>query len=194
MRKIAFGAVVFVAAAISLMGSKKLHALASPNNSQPQIVVQSGDSLSSLATSHNTTYPRLFYANTQVQNPNLIHPGDILRIPGPAEQLPERPLPLNTPAPSPPQRAVTFAAPVAPSASTEVWDRLAQCESGGNWSLNTGNGYYGGLQFSLTTWQRLGGSGYPNEASKSEQIARGQLLQTRSGWGAWPACANKLGL
>jgi hypothetical protein len=75
-----------------------------------------------------------------------------------------------------------------------VWDRLAQCESGGNWSINTGNGYYGGLQFTLSTWRSLGGSGYPNQASRSEQIARAQALQARSGWGQWPACAAKLGL
>ncbi len=80
----------------------------------------------------------------------------------------------------------------APSGS--VWDRLAQCESGGNWAINTGNGYYGGLQFSLQTWKSLGGAGYPHENSREQQIAIGTKLQQRSGWGQWPACSAKLGL
>jgi hypothetical protein len=73
------------------------------------------------------------------------------------------------------------------------WDALAQCESGGNWSINTGNGYYGGLQFSLSTWQGVGGTGYPHEASRETQIAMGQRLYASSGWHAWPACSAKLG-
>lgn len=75
-----------------------------------------------------------------------------------------------------------------------VWDRLAQCESGGNWAINTGNGYYGGLQFTLSSWSAVGGSGYPHQATRSEQIMRGQRLQAQQGWGAWPACAAQLGL
>jgi resuscitation-promoting factor RpfB len=78
--------------------------------------------------------------------------------------------------------------------SGSVWDKLAQCESGGNWSINTGNGYYGGLQFSLSTWRAYGGSGMPNEASREEQIAIAKKLQADAGWGAWPACSSKLGL
>lgn len=76
-----------------------------------------------------------------------------------------------------------------------VWDRLAQCESGGDWSINTGNGYYGGLQFNLQTWQAYGGSGYPHENSKAEQIRIAEKVRAaRGGYGAWPACAAKLGL
>jgi uncharacterized protein YabE (DUF348 family) len=75
-----------------------------------------------------------------------------------------------------------------------VWDRLAQCESGGNWSINTGNGFYGGLQFSLGTWRAYGGSGMPNKASKATQIAIARKVQADAGWGAWPACSSKLGL
>ena len=78
--------------------------------------------------------------------------------------------------------------------SGSVWDRLAQCESGGNWSINTGNGYYGGLQFSLSTWRAYGGSGMPHEASREEQIAIAKKLQADAGWGSWPACSSKLGL
>jgi resuscitation-promoting factor RpfB len=89
------------------------------------------------------------------------------------------------------------AAPSAPSvAGGGVWDRLAQCESGGNWSINTGNGYYGGLQFNLGTWQGYGGQGYPHENSRDQQIAIAQKLVDASGgsYGAWPHCSAKLGL
>jgi len=75
-----------------------------------------------------------------------------------------------------------------------VWDRLAQCESGGNWAINTGNGYYGGLQFSLGTWQAYGGTGYPHQASRETQIAVASRVQAGQGWGAWPSCAAQLGL
>jgi uncharacterized protein YabE (DUF348 family) len=79
-------------------------------------------------------------------------------------------------------------------ASGSVWDRIAQCESGGNWHINTGNGFYGGLQFTLSTWHAYGGSGMPNQASREQQIAVAQKVQASQGWGAWPACTSKLGL
>ena len=88
--------------------------------------------------------------------------------------------------------ALLAQAPVA-SASSD-WDRLAECESNGNWSINTGNGYYGGLQFSQQSWQAVGGSGLPSNASKSEQIQRAEQLRQIQGWGAWPACSAQLGL
>ena len=76
-----------------------------------------------------------------------------------------------------------------------VWDRLAQCESGGNWATNTGNGYYGGLQFNVGTWRAYGGTGYPHQASRETQIAIATKVRDASGgYGAWPACAAKLGL
>jgi hypothetical protein len=87
-----------------------------------------------------------------------------------------------------------------------VWDDLADCESGhrdrhGNvitgsarWGLNTGNGYYGGLQFSRRSWAWVGGTGMPHEHSRVEQIRRGEELQRRQGWGAWPACSRRMGL
>jgi hypothetical protein len=73
------------------------------------------------------------------------------------------------------------------------WDALAECESGGNWSINTGNGYYGGIQFSLRSWQGVGGTGYPHEHPRETQIAMGIRLWESSGWGAWPACSSELG-
>jgi hypothetical protein len=84
----------------------------------------------------------------------------------------------------------------APAVSEGVWDQLAQCESGGNWSINTGNGYYGGLQFNLGTWQAYGGTGYPHENSREQQIAVATRLRDANGgsYGSWPACAASLGL
>ncbi len=82
--------------------------------------------------------------------------------------------------------------PAVPTGS--VWDRLAQCESGGNWSINTGNGYYGGLQFNLGTWEAYGGTGYPHQNSRETQIAVATRLHDARGFNPWPACADKLGL
>jgi len=78
---------------------------------------------------------------------------------------------------------------------SSVWDALARCEAGGNWATNTGNGYYGGLQFNLGTWQAYGGSGLPSNASRETQIAIATKVRNASGgYGAWPACAASLGL
>ena len=87
-------------------------------------------------------------------------------------------------------------APPAPdySGGGTVWDELAECESGGNWATNTGNGYYGGLQFSLDTWQAYGGPGMPHEQSRETQIMIAEKIQAAQGWGAWPSCAAELGL
>jgi resuscitation-promoting factor RpfB len=76
-----------------------------------------------------------------------------------------------------------------------VWDALAQCEAGGNWAINTGNGYYGGLQFNLGTWQSYGGSGLPSNNSRETQIAIAEKVRAATGgYGSWPGCAAKLGL
>lgn len=102
--------------------------------------------------------------------------------------------------------AGTAAASVGPDPSGDqdtrygarVWDVLAMCESGGNWSTNSGNGYYGGLQFDATTWRRYGGKEYaplPHQANREEQItiAR-QVRDDHDGYEAWPVCARKLRL
>jgi hypothetical protein len=83
------------------------------------------------------------------------------------------------------------------SAAGSVWDSVAACESGGNWAINTGNGYYGGLQFSASTWNAYGGSGYAasaNRASKAAQIAIAQRVLAGQGPGAWPVCGRRAGL
>ncbi|KOY50266.1 MULTISPECIES: transglycosylase family protein [unclassified Streptomyces] len=87
--------------------------------------------------------------------------------------------------------APLMAAGSASAATASEWDRVAQCESGGNWSINTGNGYYGGLQFSSSTWAAYGGKAYAaqaNQASKSQQIAIAEKVLKGQGKGAWPSC------
>ncbi len=71
------------------------------------------------------------------------------------------------------------------------WDRVAACESGGNWHLATGNGFYGGLQFSASTWRAVGGSGLPHQATRIEQIRRANILKDRAGLGQWPRCGSR---
>ncbi len=75
------------------------------------------------------------------------------------------------------------------TAPDSVWDKIAKCESGGNWKINTGNGYYGGLQFSAPTWKSVGGPGLPHQNSREVQIKYAKILQARSGWGQW-GCAH----
>ncbi|MET7453569.1 transglycosylase family protein [Streptomyces sp. NPDC005574] len=84
----------------------------------------------------------------------------------------------------------------AAAADGGVWDRIAQCESGGNWHIDTGNGYYGGLQFSAGTWRAYGGTAYAptaDGASKPQQISVAAKVQRAQGWGAWPTCSARAG-
>lgn len=206
---------IITAGAVMVATPQITHAEEQTENNQPQqniVKVEAGNTLSGIAKQHETTYVRLFDANTQIEHPDKIFPGQDIRIPGAEEQLvsrqmPAAPVAASAPvAPAQPKKAAPRAAApkraaparaAAPSdahISGGVWDRLAQCESGGNWSINTGNGYYGGLQFSLSSWRAVGGQGYPHQASKAEQIARAEALKARQGWGAWPACTKKMGL
>lgn len=165
--------------------------------------VTSGDTLATIAEEHgykaDNAWRRIYNANPSIEDPDLIIPGQKLTIPEKGERVKRRKLPATTVAPRVESSAAsrggdrtTSTQSSAPSDS--VWTSLAACESGGNWAANTGNGYYGGLQFSLSSWQAVGGSGYPHEASAATQIAMGQRLQAVQGWGAWPGCAAKLGL
>ncbi|MCG7277123.1 resuscitation-promoting factor Rpf1 domain-containing protein [Corynebacterium singulare] len=93
--------------------------------------------------------------------------------------------------------AAAIMAPNAAAAPDSDWDRLAQCESGGNWAINTGNGYHGGLQFNAQTWQAYGGGEFAptaNLATREQQIAVAERTLAQQGWGAWPACSASLGL
>ncbi|MBV9515780.1 MAG: transglycosylase family protein [Mycobacteriaceae bacterium] len=85
---------------------------------------------------------------------------------------------------------------VPPVTNGATWDALAGCEAGGNWSINTGNGFYGGVQFDQNTWERNGGLRYAARAdlaTREEQIAVASVTQSRQGWGAWPVCSARLG-
>ncbi|HKH06462.1 MAG TPA: transglycosylase family protein [Acidimicrobiales bacterium] len=167
-------------------------------------VVQPGDTLSKLAPDNWAAVA----AGNGIENPDLIFVGQVidLDLTGPATSAApsssssssssdndeaeaaeyEAPAPAPAPAPEP------AAAPA--STGSGVWDQLAQCESGGNWAINTGNGYYGGLQFSQGSWEAAGGSGSPANASREEQIRVAENLQSTQGWGAWPSCSSQLGL
>jgi LysM repeat protein len=166
------------------------------------VIVNPGDNLSVIAEAHQTTYARLFDANVQITDPNIIHPGDQLRIPTADEQLAVRPLPADAPIATQPVAAATAVTAPAKSyvstpASGDVWDQIARCEAGGNWAINTGNGYYGGLQFTLGTWANHGGGAYAPRAdlaTREQQIDIAQRVLATQGWGAWPACTAKLGL
>jgi resuscitation-promoting factor RpfA len=86
------------------------------------------------------------------------------------------------------------AAPASQAASLSTWDRIAACESGGNWHINTGNGFYGGVQFTQQTWAGFGGTAYAPRAdlaTKAQQIAIAEKVQAVQGWGAWPVCSVK---
>ncbi|MFE6644943.1 ubiquitin-like domain-containing protein [Nocardioides sp. NPDC057772] len=126
----------------------------------------------------SVTY-RIFYKNGQVVSRKVLEQNVI-------EEAEPRIVKVGTKEKAP---AANFAG------GSTVWDRLAQCESGGNWAINTGNGYYGGLQFNLQTWQAYGGSGYPHENSREAQIAVAtKLRDANGGYGAWPHCSQQLGL
>ncbi|WP_079618431.1 transglycosylase family protein [Mycobacteroides abscessus] len=85
---------------------------------------------------------------------------------------------------------LTSFAPVSHADSVN-WDAVAACESGGNWAINTGNGFFGGLQFTLGTWRANGGSGMPHHASRAEQIRVAENVLRSQGIGAWPVCGRR---
>lgn len=92
---------------------------------------------------------------------------------------------------------LVIAAPAAHAASDATWDRVAQCESGGQWDINTGNGYHGGLQFSPRTWRAFGGREFAPvayQATRAEQIVVAERVLAKQGWGAWPVCSRKAGV
>lgn len=145
-------------------------------------------------------------------------PQERLGVTVPTDEPPHLPAPTTTtttahttttttsPPPPPPAPVVRQEATPSPEESSPggcdgygdpaldaCWDRLAGCESGGNWAINTGNGYYGGLQFALSSWRAVGGTGYPHEHPRAEQIRRARLLHASGGWQHWPGCSRSFG-
>jgi LysM repeat protein len=214
MTKSAAFVALFGVAAIFAVGNPKANAQTQTNaQSTPQevrVTIQSGDTLSKIANANSTTYVRIYDANADIQNPDVIYAGNSVRIPTADEQLTDRPLPqaqpevaYTPPAPAPapaPAPQASYVAPAAPRASAPVatnyasgntaWDRIAACESGGNWAINTGNGYYGGLQFTQATWAGAGGLAYAPRAdlaTRDQQIAIASKLSLSN----WPVCGSR---
>jgi LysM repeat protein len=210
MTKSAAFVALFGVAAIFAVGNPKAHAQTQTNAANPpenRVTIQPGDTLSKIANANSTTYIRIFDANADVQDPDVIYAGNSVRIPLADEQLADRPLPqaqpqvaYTPPAPAPaPTLQPTYVAPAAPRVSAPAatnyasgstsWDRIAACESGGNWAINTGNGYYGGLQFTQATWAGAGGLAYAPRAdlaTRDQQIAIASKLSLSN----WPVCGR----
>jgi len=112
--------------------------------------------------------------------PGRVSRSDVRR-PLPGVEKPRRRAPVRRPGPR-----------FTPGGGALNWTALAQCESSGDWHANTGNGFYGGLQFDLQTWFSVGGHGLPSQASNAEQIRRGQILFASRGRAPWPVCGVRL--
>jgi len=168
--------------------------------------VKAGDTLTAIAAreyGHAADWPALWWANRRrVSNPNMISVGERLQVPSSHQvsasmahaalaAIPAPPAPSAAPAPVDPS-AGTVPVATAPAPSGGVnWDAIAQCESGGDWGINTGNGFYGGLQFTEGTWLANGGGQYAssaNLATAAQQIAVANNVLASQGIGAWPVC------
>jgi LysM repeat protein len=186
------------------------------HHAQASYTVKQGDTLSAIAAhayGKAADWPAVWWANRhQVPNPNMIAAGQRLRLSasgqvpawmaGAAQAAISVPSAASAPAPAPAAAAVSVpqadppaAAPVstaAPASSGGAnWSAIAACESGGNWSANTGNGFYGGLQFTEQTWLGYGGGQYAssaNQATAAQQITVAQRVLAGQGIGAWPVC------
>ena len=199
MKRAAAAAAVATVGVIGLGSAAGAH---TPNNH----VVQPGETLSILAPGNW----REVAASNGISNPDLIYVGQTidLNATAPAASEPQRSsssqssdsdsseswAPEETDSGSSGSGGQAESTPASSGGGSGVWDQLAECESGGNWSISTGNGYYGGLQFSQSSWNAAGGSGNPANASREEQIRVAENLQASQGWGAWPACSSQLGL
>lgn len=204
--------------AFALIGAFALFGGSSVQAKEADMVqVKPGDTLEQIAQAHDTNYVRVFNANEHIAHPDVIHVGDDVRVPEADEQLPDRfgqlqasqaavavkqPTQSVQSAPVQQTTSQSVAAAKQPAATPtptngSVWDTIAQCESGGNWGINTGNGYSGGLQFAPSTWSGHGGGEYAGNAAnatREQQIAVAERVLDSQGWGAWPACSAKAGL
>jgi LysM repeat protein len=180
--------------------------------------VAPGDTLTSLATRYSVPVRTLAYHN-EIENPDFIRPGQLLKVRDLAEPPPEYVMPqpppvqltrsaLTVATPEPTVRAARAGSgssqPAAPATGSSQaaapaprsgvnWDAIAQCESGGNWHINTGNGYYGGLQFAASTWNGYGGQEFAPRAdlaTREQQIAVAERVLAGQGIGAWPHCGR----
>ena len=186
-------------AAVATIGLVGFGSVAGANAASSPYTVQPGDTLSRIAPDNWAEVA----AGNGIDNPDLIFVGQVIDLsatapaPAPRASQPSQSSSSRAEAPASSSGSDDDVAPAASSGSSSgsgVWDQLAQCESGGDWSISTGNGYYGGLQFSQGSWNAAGGSGNPADASRDEQIRVAENLQNTQGWGAWPSCSSQLGL
>ena len=198
-----FAAVVSIFSAGSVSAAPQTKSTVKSSPIQKVYVVKVGDTLTSIGEKYKVSYTRLFDANTQIADPNVIDVGDKVKIPKKTAKFAHRNLAGTATvavAYSSSNNNVQYASKTTVAASAPagggVWDRIAQCESGGNWSINTGNGYSGGLQFDSGTWGNYKRYASAAQAPRGVQIERaGQIRAGRGGsYSAWPACSAKLGL
>lgn len=194
--------VATVAAALTLAAPIP-HAYASSErfDAPKKVTVRRGDVLSELFADTVGGWTRAAYIN-RLDDPSLIRPGDVLVVPerDGRRWVPPRPeqkasrswQPFSSASSSPESPSGSSSASSSSATDGHNWDAVAACESGGDWQANTGNGYYGGLQFSLASWRAVGGFGYPHQASKATQIAMAERLLAAQGAGAWPHCGAYL--
>jgi LysM repeat protein len=188
---------------------------AAAHHAHDSYTIRAGDTLSAIAKheyGHRADWAGLWWANRhRISNPNVITTGQKLRLPHSPKHgrkvvhaamaaIPApAPAPAHTSAPASPASPASSgsssggssAPPPAASSSGVNWSAIAACESGGDWSINTGNGYYGGLQFTQQTWLAYGGGQYAplaSEASAGEQIAVAERVAADVGLSAWPVC------
>jgi len=179
-----------------------LHPAAAHHNAS-SYRVRAGDTLSQIAAheyGRAADWPAIWWANRrQVPNPGLISVGQRLRLPGKPrvrawlDRAAQAEVGSAAVAPASGQTSapVTATGPVPASASSVNWAAIAACESGGNWGANTGNGFYGGLQFTQGTWNAYGGGQYAssaNQATPAQQMAVANRVVAGQGIGAWPVC------
>ncbi len=173
--------------------------------------VRAGDTLAKIAAAQDVDggWRALYRDNQQLNDPDVIFAGQRLLIPGPGPYSPVSSAPSSTESSTETSAPRTSSAASRSSSSSSssstsssapssgVWYQLAECESGGDWSINTGNGFSGGLQFHPDTWVNHGGTAYASAAylaSPAQQIAVAEKVLDSQGWGAWPACSDALGL
>ncbi len=153
----------------------------------PQVVVKAGDTIWALSLANNVTWPNLAGYNN-LNNPDLIYPGEALKIPPPTYEAPvPPPAPVSPPVPPQGASAETIT-------SAGIWGCIAQEESG-NTNANKGNGYYGYFQFLPSTFTAVTGlPGLPSSYSYGTQLAAAQKLQAEAGWGQWPLSSKACGV
>jgi LysM repeat protein len=155
--------------------------------------VRSGDTLTIIAQRFKTTVWELADAN-HIADINLIYAGQVLQIPSATTYYaPATTTSYTTSYRTPTYQATSYQGGYSGYSPSGVWACIARFESGGNPAEDTGNGYYGMFQFSMSSWEAVGGVGNPADASAAQQLAAAQRLQSESGWGNWPVTSRECG-